>query len=201
MAHREATPHTPVTAMHALLGRLLDESHELTPREIGPLLERELGALGFADVGIFLADHEQRKLVPIAPWSDREPHRIDSTLPGRVYQAARSAKVGATPERLWVPIRDGVDRLGVLLFARSTIAEDLVRACEQLAALVAQFLVSKNQIHRTNSRSRVASTTTCHSAPKSVGRCSRSASRVTGSMSQRHSNPRTTCAATRSTTR
>ncbi len=131
--------------MHALLGRLLDESHELAPREIGPLLERELGALGFADVGIFLADHEQRKLVPIAPWSDREPHRIDSTLPGRVYQAARSAKVGATPERLWVPIRDGVDRLGVLLFARSTIAEDLVRACEQLAALVAQFLVSKNQ--------------------------------------------------------
>jgi serine phosphatase RsbU (regulator of sigma subunit) len=132
-------------AMHALLGRLLDEAHVLAPADLLPLLQRELEALEFTDVVVYLVDHEQRSLVALPP-SKAEPIGIDGSLGGRVYQSASSALVGTDPVRLWLPIRDGVDRLGVLLLARTAFDDDLVAACHQLAALVAQLLLSKNQL-------------------------------------------------------
>jgi serine phosphatase RsbU (regulator of sigma subunit) len=134
-----------VERLNALLGRLLDESHELVPSDLVPFLTRELDALDFVDVAVYVADHEQRVLVPLPPAIGRTRLGIDSTLAGRVYQAAMSARTGSAPELLWMPIRDGVDRLGVMLLARSSFDDELAGACEQLTALVAQLLVSKNQ--------------------------------------------------------
>jgi len=135
----------PVEAMQALLGRLLEDSHEMAPDDLVPLLTRELDPLGFVDVAVYVADHEQRVLVPLPPIDGRDPLGIDSTLAGRVYQGGATARTGSDPERLWVPIRDGVDRLGVFMLARSSFPDELVRPCEHLTALVAQLLVSKNQ--------------------------------------------------------
>src|SRR4051812_27631508 len=131
--------------MHALLGRLLDEAHMLAPNDLVPLLQRELHALAFTEVVVYVVDHEQRRLVP-APPTEAEAIDIDATLGGRVYQTASTALVGKDPLRLWVLIRDGVDRLGVLMLERFAFDDELVAACTQLAALVAQLLLSKNQL-------------------------------------------------------
>ena len=102
----------------ALLGRLLDEAHVLAPGDLVPLLRRELDALEFTEVVVYVVDHEQRRLVPVPP-AEVEAIGIDTTLGGRVYQTSSSARAGSEPERLWLPIRDGVERLGVLMLARA----------------------------------------------------------------------------------
>jgi serine phosphatase RsbU (regulator of sigma subunit) len=136
----------PATAaVQALLGRLLDEAHVIAPDDLLPLLQRELEALEFSEVVVYLVDHEQRGLVPLPP-SKGEAIGIEGSLAGRVYQTASTALAGAEPVRLWQVIRDGVDRLGVLMLARASFDDDLVAACRQLAALVAQLLLSKNQL-------------------------------------------------------
>src|SRR5205814_863075 len=48
-------------------------------------------------------------------------------------------------ERLWVPIRDGVERVGVLLLAADSFDDALVEGCRLVATLLAQLLVSKLQ--------------------------------------------------------
>ena len=135
-----------VTAeMHALLGRLLDEAHMLAPNDLVPLLQDELQALAFTDVVVYVVDHSQRRLVPLPP-TEAKTIAIDATLGGRVYQTTASALAGTDPVRLWLLIRDGVDRLGVLMLERFAFDDELVAACTQLAALVAQLLLSKNQL-------------------------------------------------------
>ncbi len=128
----------------ALLGRLLDEAHVLAPGDLVPLLRRELDALEFTEVVVYVVDHEQRRLVPVPP-AEVEAIGIDTTLGGRVYQTSSSARAGSEPERLWLPIRDGVERLGVLMLARASFDDELAAACEPLAALVALLLLSKNE--------------------------------------------------------
>ena len=128
----------------ALLGRLLDEAHVLAPGDLVPLLRRELDALEFTEVVVYVVDHEQRRLVPVPP-AEVEAIGLDTTLGGRVYQTSSSARAGSEPERLWLPIRDGVERLGVLMLARASFDDELAAACEPLAALVALLLLSKNE--------------------------------------------------------
>src|SRR3954447_16940401 len=135
-----------VTAeLHSLLGRLLDQAHVLAPADLVPLLRRDLQELGFTEVTVYLVDGHQRRLVPLAS-SDAATIGIDGTLGGRVYQTAVSARTGAEPERLWLPIRDGVERLGVLMLARASFDDELMEACAQLAGLVALLLLSKNEV-------------------------------------------------------
>ena len=136
-------------AIQARLGRLLDESHELAPGDLVPFLARELEPLGFTAVVVYIANHEQRALVPLAPFDQYESLGIDSTLAGRVYQSATPALVETRSDRLWLPIRDGVDRIGVLQLDHPSFDdgdEGMVAACKQIAALVAQLVVSKNQL-------------------------------------------------------
>lgn len=133
------------TEVHALLGGLLDEAHMLAPSDLVPLLQRRLQALAFTEVVVYVVDHEQRRLVPLPP-TEANVIGIDATLGGRVYQTMSTAMAGTDPVRLWLVIRDGVDRLGVLMLERFAYDDELVEACTQLAALVAQLLLSKNQL-------------------------------------------------------
>jgi serine phosphatase RsbU (regulator of sigma subunit) len=128
------------------LARLLDQAHDLAPSDLVPAVARELEPLGFTAVVVYVANHEQRALVPLPPFDELESLGIDSTLAGRVYQRAELAVAGPGADRLWLPIRDGVDRLGVLQLDHPTFDDELVAACKDLAALVAQLLVSKNQL-------------------------------------------------------
>jgi serine phosphatase RsbU (regulator of sigma subunit) len=52
---------------------------------------------------------------------------------------------GTAPERLWLPMRDGVDRLGVLALSGEHFDEETITRCREIATVVAQLLISKSQ--------------------------------------------------------
>lgn len=99
------------------LTTLLRRTH-LTPPELLPSAVTEaIGHLG-AEATIYLADYAQSVLVPMPDVNAPAPLPvlpIDSTLAGRAYRmVAVQTSDAAEGPHLWMPIIDGVERLGVL---------------------------------------------------------------------------------------
>jgi serine phosphatase RsbU (regulator of sigma subunit) len=132
-------------------------SHELSPDELPHFVERELGALGFGDPVVYVVDHEQVELVPLPPRDDRPALAINATIAGRAYQHETPVMSGTAPKRLWLPLRDGVTRLGLLALSGEVFDDDTIMRCREIATAVALLLVSKNQftdVNRLRRRSR-----------------------------------------------
>jgi serine phosphatase RsbU (regulator of sigma subunit) len=129
-----------------LLGHLLDASHDLAPDEIVPAVTRAGRAVDAEDVAVYLVDYEQILLVPLPDGTDRTPLEIDATLAGRAFAAiaVQEADTGAG-RRLWLPLLDGAERLGVLGLTLPRVDDALRKRCSWLATLIAELLLSKNQ--------------------------------------------------------
>ena len=104
-------------------------------------------ALGAQDVRLYLTDQEQYLLVPVptAGDDDAEPLSIEATLAGRCYRQT-DLQQGNGGREVWVPLLDGLERLGVL---RLTFAEPGDRAEDELlhafAATASEILLVKDQ--------------------------------------------------------
>jgi serine phosphatase RsbU (regulator of sigma subunit) len=129
-----------------LLGHLLQASHALAPDELVAAVARAGQAVDAEDVAIFLVDYEQTLLVPLPHSTDRAPLAIDTTLAGRAFAAVAAQEADtAAGRRLWLPLLDGAERLGVLGLTLPRVDNPLRRQCTWLATLVAELIVSKNQ--------------------------------------------------------
>lgn len=127
------------------LGWVLDAAHELPPDELQQLLAIAATRLGAHDAQLYLADVDQRKLLPVSrPGSDEpEPLDIDSTLAGRAYQT--DLYTGAEgDETKWFPVRDGTDRLGVLRLRFLYFDDVVAKTARHLASLAADLVVTKS---------------------------------------------------------
>jgi hypothetical protein len=129
-----------------LLGHLLDASHELAPDELVAAVATAGRAVDAEDVAIYLVDYEQTLLVPIPDGTDRVPLGIDTTLAGRAFAAiaVQEADSGGG-RRLWLPLLDGAERLGVLGLTVPAVDDALRVRCRWLTTLIAELLVSKSQ--------------------------------------------------------
>lgn len=129
-----------------LLGQLIEASHFLAPDHLPEELRRVALAAGLADTAAYLCDYGQRRLMPLRADAGPEDHlEIDSTVAGRAF---RLMEVVAVPDdsggvRLWLPILDGTDRLGVLGVTVPEDTEEVRRRGRHLAGLVALILLSK----------------------------------------------------------
>jgi serine phosphatase RsbU (regulator of sigma subunit) len=130
-----------------LLGSLLDRSHQMPPHMIAPLVAQEIAMIGGRDVEVLLQDYDQMTLVPLP--GDRlvvgAPQPIDGSLPGRAFQT--DTAVERTQDdgvRVFVPLLDGTDRVGVLAFTLDAIDDHDRRLSRRLAGLVADMLVTKS---------------------------------------------------------
>jgi hypothetical protein len=88
--------------------------HAVAPERLPHVLAASGAVLG-VEVIAFLVDYEQRTLVPVLPpdtW--RAPLDVDTTLAGRAFRRVETLPSSAGGPRLWVPLLDGVERLGVL---------------------------------------------------------------------------------------
>jgi hypothetical protein len=106
----------PTTGPLAALVELLSAVGSAPPERLPELATRAGRALGVESV-LYLIDHEQRHLVRL-PTADDPGHPavgVDGTVPGRAFRTTRilSSDREGRP-RLWVPVLDGADRLGVL---------------------------------------------------------------------------------------
>src|SRR5215217_3135493 len=102
----------PLAALVTLL-----EGVRLAPPERLPVAAAAAGRALGVQVVVYLVDYEQRLLTPVvtAAGPAREPCAVDTTLPGRAFRQVEVLPSEArSAPRLWVPLLDGAERLGVL---------------------------------------------------------------------------------------
>lgn len=147
-------------SLGSVLADLLAASHRLAPREVPDLVHEAGRRLGLSDAQVYLADLQQRELVahPTAEQARRltvggglggelETLSIDSSLAGRAYrtETVQLAQFGgdARERTGWIPVVDGVGRVGVLRVAAPELDPPLLARCEALASVVAMIVATK----------------------------------------------------------
>lgn len=130
-----------------LLGVLLDRAHEMPPQLIAPLIAEEVGKVGGREVSVLLQDYEQLMLVPLPGRRlvVGEPEPIAGSPAGRAFLDAAAVEVPqADGVRLYLPLLDGSDQVGVMALTLDTLDDDDRRLLRRLAGLVADMLVTKD---------------------------------------------------------
>lgn len=144
---RDTRPHgAPLAALVTLL-----EGTELAPPERLAETAATAGRSMGVGVTLYLVDYDQRTLHPLP--SKGEPAAasvgVDSTLPGRAFQQLRMLPAEGVPGRLWVPLLDGVERLGVIAVdvdARADLYDPGLRAqCRWLSVLLGHLVTLLDQ--------------------------------------------------------
>ena len=121
------------------LRSLLHVSHRLAPDDLAAIVAEHARMLGVQETVLYLADYEQATLLPLsgAGVPERQELPIEGTLAGRAFR--RVEVVGSAPRsshRLWLPLLDGVERLGVAeLVLPEAPNEDLQKELMALATV------------------------------------------------------------------
>ncbi|MFF0750720.1 PP2C family protein-serine/threonine phosphatase [Streptomyces sp. NPDC004267] len=143
----------------AVLADVLAASHRAGPRAISDLVRDAGRRLGLTDAGVYVADLQQLGLVAL-PTSEQARSRdadgetvgpetlpVDNSLAGRAYRTETvqvSLPDADDTERTgWIPVVDGIGRLGVLRVTAPDLDASLLHRCEALAGLVALILATK----------------------------------------------------------
>jgi serine/threonine protein phosphatase PrpC len=107
--------------------------------------------IGARSVVLYLIDYEQRLLVPVAGPQDQDAAALSvaGTVAGRAFSTTsilRSSSEEARGQRLWLPLLDGTERLGVIgmSFEGEAVSESTVLICERYAHLAAMLIATKN---------------------------------------------------------
>ncbi|MCC3653296.1 serine/threonine-protein phosphatase [Streptomyces sp. S07_1.15] len=130
-----------------LLGLLLDRAHEMPPQLIAPLIAEEVAKVGGRDVSILLQDYAQQVLVPLPGrlLVVGEPEPIGDSPAGAAFLHGTVIEVPqADGVRMFLPLLDGSDQVGVMALTLSVVDDDDRRLLRRLAGLVADMLVTKH---------------------------------------------------------
>jgi hypothetical protein len=109
-------------SLAAAIRRLLREAHRVAPDRLAVLAAAVAARCGVTNLWLWLADHEQRSLVRVSRGDVTEDlefgeGRIDleTSLGGRAYVSSKPVEVARDEDvMMWLPLLDGVDRIGVL---------------------------------------------------------------------------------------
>ncbi|MET7305006.1 SpoIIE family protein phosphatase [Embleya sp. NPDC005575] len=146
----------------ATAGGLLRASRHAVLEDLPGLIAAHARPLGLACPQVYLVDVQQRllRLVPgrgeDEEGADGAPEtelRVDATLAGRAFQSAELVEAPAGVDetesgdpytrRLWLPLMDGAERLGVLGLETDDADDAVLDRALDLALLVGLLLVSK----------------------------------------------------------
>ncbi len=156
-AARPRASSQPLTDAERAADELLDQAHLCAPHQLPGLLARHGEQLGVAGALVYLADLQQDVLVPFlgsqGPALDEIAVAlgVDATLAGRAYQQVEvlTQDLPSGRARVWLPLLDGSDRLGVLSV---TVAdpEDLQAAGGVLLTRLRRFASMAAELVMTN---------------------------------------------------
>ncbi|MFD6563223.1 PP2C family protein-serine/threonine phosphatase [Micromonospora profundi] len=115
------------------------------PDELSLLVTRAAPAIGATEVVIYLADYTQSVLVPLlGAGLARDELTIETTLAGRAFTSLDVQRAAESPDRLWVPLLLGCERLGVLEVVSPDAGDAAMDApAWELAVNIAQVLVNR----------------------------------------------------------
>jgi Stage II sporulation protein E (SpoIIE) len=137
------------TAVADMLNELLRRSHLCAPSDLAAVIADQARSIGARDVRVYLIDYEQRGLValPDTQRAGLAPLSVVGTIAGRAFSTTSTLRSSAEDggERLWLPLLDGAERLGVIdmSFDEAVVSERTVMVCERYAHLIAMLIVSK----------------------------------------------------------
>jgi serine phosphatase RsbU (regulator of sigma subunit) len=128
------------------LSVLLRASHLLAPDDLAATAAAAARRVGVRETVLYLADYEQVTLLPLSGVGvpQRQELPIEGTMAGRAFRRVELVRSRATAgtHRLWVPLLDGVERLGVAeLELSAPPSPDLERDLRVLVTLVAELIV------------------------------------------------------------
>jgi hypothetical protein len=131
------------------LGALLRASHLLAPDDLATTAAAAARQLGVRETVLYLADYEQATLLPLpgAGVPERRELPIEGTMAGRAFRRVEPVSSTATPgtHRVWVPLLDGVERLGVAeLDLAAPPGPELEQHLRDLVTLVAELIVTQD---------------------------------------------------------
>ncbi|MBM7173519.1 serine/threonine-protein phosphatase [Streptomyces sp. G44] len=126
-----------------LLEQLLAAAHAATPMELPALVQQFADASGLDRIDVYLVDLQQRNLVPLAEGPPQL--NVDATVAGSAYRAHELRLEELPHGRIttWLPLIDGVERLGVVGATASAVDGALLRRCRTLASILAMVITSK----------------------------------------------------------
>jgi hypothetical protein len=149
----DEVPHADTTASSAglpdaavtdMFNDLLRRTHLGGPSEMPAVIAESARGIGARDVALYLIDYEQRLLVPVTGPHDEDgaPLSVAGTVAGRAFSTTsilRSSLAQARGQRLWLPLLDGTERLGVIgmSFEGGAVSGSTVLVCERYAHLAA----------------------------------------------------------------
>jgi hypothetical protein len=128
------------------LRSLLHASHLLAPDDLASTVAAHARSMGARETVIYLVDYEQATLVPLpgAGVPERQELAIEATMAGRAFRRVEmvTSTAAGGSHRLWLPLLDGVERLGVVELVLSTEPTiDLEEDFRALISLVAELVV------------------------------------------------------------
>jgi serine phosphatase RsbU (regulator of sigma subunit) len=131
------------------LTSLLNASHLLAPDDLAAAAADHAQQFGARETVLYLVDYEQVMLLPVRGGGvpARQELPIEGTLAGRAFRRVEvlTSTAPSAVHRLWVPLLDGIERLGVaeLVFSGEP-REDLHDAIRAYVTLVAELLVARD---------------------------------------------------------
>jgi hypothetical protein len=134
----------PLVALATLL-----EGMHLSASERLPTAVASAGRALGVQVVVYLVDYGQQILTPLrgSGVPARQPVGVDATLPGRAFREVRTLTSHRDDEvRLWVPLLDGVERLGLLELVLSGDLDEqdplLHEQCRWLSYLIGHLVTA-----------------------------------------------------------
>jgi Stage II sporulation protein E (SpoIIE) len=157
---------------------LLGQSHLIRPDDVIAGLAAAAEPLGLSEPCVLLADMQQRHLMPLPDNQDQadqgqsaaDPLPIESTTAGLAYrtvtiqhdpviqdeQPSQDGQDGhdgpGRGHRIWVPLADGADLLGVLGLTAADAGEETLSRCRALASLAGLIVTAKARYSDTYAR-------------------------------------------------
>src|SRR5580704_16630918 len=138
---------------------LLNRSHLVEPGMVSGTIAAAVEPLGIRAVRIYLSDLQQRslRLLPGGSRGGPEALEIGSTVAGRAYRSIRIQHAEGSPgtfQRLWIPLIDGTERLGVMELEVTDVTRPALDAYRAIASMAGLMIVSKSGYSDTYARTR-----------------------------------------------
>jgi Stage II sporulation protein E (SpoIIE) len=147
---------------------LLSQSHLIRPGDVTAALAAAARPLGLSAPCVYLADMQQQHLMPLPADDEQasrgqaaaEPLLIETSTAGQAYRAVEIKHVLDTQAsrdwqnayRVWVPLADGADLLGVLGLTATDTGQDTLARCRALASLAGLMVTAKARVSDTYAR-------------------------------------------------
>ncbi|MER6082849.1 PP2C family protein-serine/threonine phosphatase [Streptomyces sp. NPDC001833] len=131
----------------AALALFLERSHAASPREIPQLVDQTARRLGMASAVVYLADVQEDQLVPLSGTTEGQGEAalaVEGTVAGWAYRTMSLRLSRRHPLTVWLPLVDGIARIGVLRVTADQLTPALLDGATQLAAVTALTIVSKS---------------------------------------------------------